>query len=152
MTQTIKSESNSADTVKILVSTKQTQGLRSNDFCAVPEGEPVRLGIICDRDKGRPDSSCGCARSLVGFYNRKSTTTFKVASSNMTSKQYIKEYIINDPYYNSILNGAPENIDESIDFLIEDATFMLDLAHEFEEGTVFEYRAGRFFPRETAKS
>ena len=77
-------------TTKILVSTKDTQGQRSNDFCYVPEGEPVRFGIICDRDKGRPDGGCGCARSLIGIYCGKGTTTFKVALSELTRAQIIK--------------------------------------------------------------
>jgi len=152
MAQTTKGKSNSADTVRVLVSTKQTQGVRKNDFCFVPEGEPVRFGIICDSDNGKPDSQCGCARSLVGFYNKKATTTFKVDSINMTRKQYIKEYIKNDPYYVLTLNKMPESIDELITSLIKDAIFILNLAEEFEKGTVLEYRAGRFFSRETAKS
>jgi len=62
--------------IKALVATKQTQGQRKNDFCFVPEGEPVFWA--CECDVGSVDDDCGCHRSLCGVETLKTTTTFKV--------------------------------------------------------------------------
>jgi hypothetical protein len=64
--------------MKILVSTKETQGQRENDFCFVPEGEFVtNYGIVCNRDSDDPDGPCGCRRSFIDDVGH-GTTTAKV--------------------------------------------------------------------------
>ncbi|MFA5311705.1 MAG: hypothetical protein WC375_00135 [Methanomassiliicoccales archaeon] len=79
--------------MKILVSTKETQGQRKNDFCFCNEGEFVHFGINCDRDNGNIDGKRGCQRSVCGLDNHKSTTTFKVVSTKMRKNFYRKLYI-----------------------------------------------------------
>lgn len=74
--------------MKILVSAKKGQGLRDNDFCFVPEGEPVTFVFECD-DEG-PDGSCGCMRSMGGMKCHTSTTTFTVADVKMSEEDYFK--------------------------------------------------------------
>lgn len=61
--------------MKILVATGQTQGERESDFCFVPEGEIVRFGFECDRDRDEVDGGCGCRRSMSGLRCAKGTTT-----------------------------------------------------------------------------
>ena len=64
--------------MKLLTSTKLTQGDRDDDFCFVPEGEWLDLPSIrtvCDH----PDGSCGCGRALVGIDSRRGTTTALIA-------------------------------------------------------------------------
>jgi hypothetical protein len=130
----------SGDKIKIFVSTRETQGQRKSDFCFVPENEPVRLGFICDRDKHNPDGVCGCARSLIGLYCSRATTTFKVVLVSMTRRQYVNEYVEKNSYYNA---ENPELIKE----LEKEAWEMLDLSSIYKENSVLEYRAGNFAVR-----
>jgi len=64
--------------MKVLVATKEGQGIRKNDFCWVPEGEIVHFGFECDGDKDDIDGCCGCRRAMVGIDCAKATTTMKV--------------------------------------------------------------------------
>jgi len=75
--------------MKILVSTRKTQGLRKRtDFCFVPDGEPViPCSITCDHDV---DGDCGCRRSMIGIHCRKATTTVEVVETNMNEADFIK--------------------------------------------------------------
>ena len=87
--------------MKLLVSTKKTQGFRDSDFCFVPEGQIVMFGSECD-DKiedfeemeGRKidpeefiDGCCGCHRSMMGISNLKSTTTMMVQDVDITIEE-----------------------------------------------------------------
>ena len=64
--------------MKLLVATHQAQGERPSDFCFVPEGEIVRFGFECDRDRQEIDGGCGCRRSMSGLLCSKGTTTMLV--------------------------------------------------------------------------
>lgn len=62
--------------MRVFVATTETQGVRKNDFCFVPEGELVGFSFECD---GEPvDGPCGCHRSMSGFDCHAGTTTFKL--------------------------------------------------------------------------
>ena len=128
--------------IKVIVSTTETQGQRRNDFCSVPEGEPVLFGFVCDSDADNPDSSCGCSRSLSGFNCMKFSTTFKVVAKEMTKKQYIKMYV--DAWRKT---GFPVMRTTRLD-----ADIMYNTAWRFPIGTVLEYRAGIFSARRWPKS
>ena len=62
--------------MKVLVSTRETQGARDNDFCFVPAGEILTFGFQCDN--GHVDDHCGCRRSMVGLHCHKATTTMRL--------------------------------------------------------------------------
>lgn len=62
--------------MKVLVSTRETQGARKNDFCFVPAGEILTFGFECDN--GHIDDHCGCRRSMVGLHCHKATTTMRL--------------------------------------------------------------------------
>ena len=78
--------------MKVLVSTCESQGKRKNDFCYVPEGELVRLGMECDG--GKPDDSCGCSRSMVGMTCAKGTTTMKVVEMPAMTPALLKDELL----------------------------------------------------------
>ena len=78
--------------MKVLVSTCKSQGKRKNDFCYVPEGELVRLGMECDG--GKPDDSCGCSRSMVGMTCAKGTTTMKVVEMPAMTPALLKDELL----------------------------------------------------------
>lgn len=72
--------------MKILVSTKDGQGLRKNDFCFCNEGELVRFAVACDGEE--IDGGCGCRRSMTGVESHTATTTLKVVDLNITPDEY----------------------------------------------------------------
>ena len=107
--------------MKLLVSTRETQGKRASDFCFVPDGEFVVPGHMCGDEK--PDDSCGCRRSMVGVYCHKATTTVKVVNSTMSITEF------------QMLVGR-----ETVDNLIQAVT-------PYEVGTILECRDGELKPR-----
>ena len=62
--------------MKLFVSTHETQGQRSNDFCWCEDDELVHWSSECSRET--IDGPCGCRRSMAGLVSLKATTTFKV--------------------------------------------------------------------------
>ena len=75
--------------MKVLVSTQKGQGKRKSDFSYVPEGELVKFGYPCDRDRCNIDGVCGCRRSMVGVKTHKATTTFMVAEKECTEQELL---------------------------------------------------------------
>ena len=127
--------------INVIASTVKTQGFRRNDFCFVPEDEPVMIGVVCDKDAKKPDGSCGCSRSLVGFGCYKATTTVKITEMDLTKEQYITMYI------NSWLGtGYPIFKDTALN-----AEIMFNAAQRYPKGTILEYRAGMFSARSAAR-
>ena len=119
--------------MKILVSTTRTQGRRPNDFCHVPEGEPVMFGVECDRE--RVDGRCGCRRSMVGVECHRATTTVTVADV-----PHDREWLL-DAYARSMRKAGwkvgREELAPTVDAV-------LDVASRFEAGTVLERRGNKF--------
>jgi hypothetical protein len=141
-----------ADKIKIFVSTKKTQGRRKNDFCHLPEGEPLRIMSICDEcyDINPSKNLCVCSRSLMGLYSCERTTTFKVAQSNMTAEEYINAYINNDSLYcqmcvNAVLLDVNhECIEEMRELLKREAEDIIKFAEGINEDDVLERRFDDF--------
>lgn len=126
--------------IKILVSTKNTQGWRKNDFCFVPEEQPVWLGFVCDRDKNNPDGSCGCSRSMVGVENLKGTTTFVVAPFNGSIMAF--DRIIGAAIEKSLERPLKESDD---DMVSQESSLVIHIASKHDIGTVLERRGDRVF-------
>lgn len=82
--------------MKILVTTRETQGQRESDFFWTKEGELAVLGFVCDTDRvkpggpiGDPDGGCGCGRAFIGKTSRKGTTTVKVVERDLDLDAYV---------------------------------------------------------------
>ena len=112
--------------LKVLVATKETQGRRKDDFCFVPSGEFVKLGL-------------GCDRSLIGFSCNAHTTTIRVVSVELTREQYIHAYIES----NKAAGWSVDNVAAHR----ADAISLLKIAAAFRTGSVLEYRNGVFITR-----
>jgi hypothetical protein len=65
--------------MKVLVATRATQGTRGNDYHWAIEGELVRVGEVCRKDRNDPDGGCGCGRGFAGLNSHRATTTARVA-------------------------------------------------------------------------
>jgi|SRR6476661_1935988 len=61
--------------MKLLVATARTQGARINDYNWCIEGELVRIGEVCARDRAEPDGGCGCGRGFGGLNSHRATTS-----------------------------------------------------------------------------
>ena len=76
--------------MKLLVATRDLQGIRPNDFCWTEEGEIVHLGFQCSREE--VDGGCGCRRSFTGLKTQKGTTTAKVAEVDVTVEELRRQF------------------------------------------------------------
>lgn len=123
--------------MKIFVSTTQSQGQRPNDFGWVPDGEWVKFGMICDRDRANPDGGCGCGRAMVGMIGSKATTTFVVADLPVTREEYAVRLV------ESYEREGWRELMPANDFnamIDEDVTELLRAAALFPVGAVLEKR------------
>lgn len=125
--------------MKILVSTKLTQGRRANDFSFVPEGEPVKRGLVCGRDKyDGPDGGCGCGRALVGTRTSKSTTTVRVADDPDATLESLAATVLAAWQREGWVGAAATQQDR--DRARFEASWNAGSASAFQTGAVLEYR------------
>ena len=121
--------------MKVLVATREGQGVRRNDFCFVPEGELVRFGFVCDGEQ--LDGSCGCRRSLCGFDCLLSTTTFKVVDLPISEDEYFEKLISSSLKAGFVIDGDSKYM---VDIAHQDCARLLELAKSFDVGIVLENR------------
>lgn len=76
--------------MKVLVATARTQGDRDNDYNWCIEGELVRIGEVCPRDRADPDGGCGCGRGFGGLNLHRATTTAMVAELALAREEYVE--------------------------------------------------------------
>ncbi|MFC4949561.1 DUF7715 family protein [Pseudonocardia sp. GCM10023141] len=76
--------------MKVLVATRRTQGRRTNDFHWCIEGELVRIGEVCRKDREDPDGRCRCGRGFGGLNSHKSTTTAMIADTPLSYDDYVE--------------------------------------------------------------
>lgn len=126
--------------MKILVATKEKQGVRKNDFCFTNEGEIVRFGMECGGE--RIDGRCGCRRSLCGLDTSKATTTMKVIDTKMTQKKFESLYlealkkdgwVIGEKSLNASKLWAKQGVED-----------ILKITNEFKHGDIVEKRGDKF--------
>jgi len=130
--------------MKLLVSTKKTQGKRKNDFCWVDDGEIVTFAFECDREE--IDGTCGCRRALTGVKSRKATTTFEVAELKITKADLIE--VLAASYMEA---GFAKDIPAAKKAVKEDADELISLANSFPVGTVLEKRGNELQVRVMGK-
>ncbi len=118
-----------ANTLPVLVATREKQGQRHNDFCWCDDGEPVRFAFACDGE--RVDGRCGCRRSMTGMSTLKATTTVRVELLPMSREQFVS--VLKASYGKS---GFP--LDDGA--VKEEADELLRLALPFSAGVVIEKR------------
>jgi len=131
--------------MKVLVSTKKTQGQRENDFCFVPFGDLVCFGYSCDRDRHDPDGPCGCRRSMVGVKKPCGTTTFTVVRRRITRDEFARRVLGAYRRCGFAIGDADELEKFERDVRME-ARSLLAIANAHRVGTVLE-RRGRVVRR-----
>lgn len=128
--------------MNIFVSTKETQGHRKNDFCFVPDNEPVLFGFACDCES--VDGKCGCKRSLVGAYCHTATTTFKIVNTPMSKRDYVERMI-----QSSRDAGWPiDKNKELYSAVYDDIQEILKIAEYFNDGDILERRGRKIQTRQ----
>lgn len=130
--------------MKVLVSTRATQGKRANDFCFCEDGELVVMPFVeCSREK--TDGRCGCRRSLDGVESGKATTTFTVEERNVTVDDLSKSV-----HAHYARNGWDKVIPESIVgvHVHNDVRHMREVAERYDPGDILERRGNIIQKRE----
>lgn len=125
----------------VFVSTQETQGSRTNDFCYVPEGEIVIFSVLtCTGEQA--DDDCGCARSMCGIETHKPTTTMKVVpfTSSRAHLEYLVRTALREAGWDTIVRS---------DLATDYAARIIHESNMFEPGTVVEYRDGAFSARKS---
>ena len=120
-----------------LVSTKETQGKRKNDFSLTEDGEVLMFGSECDGEK--VDGSCGCRRVMAGVKTASSTTTMKVAD---VSEDVIRAGMVGHLVKNWAMGKA-----EATEWANGDIVELNRVAEFFGEGAVLEKRGRKFGKR-----
>ena len=124
--------------MNILVSTKEKQGQRKNDFSSSTDGEFVRMTNECDGEA--VDGKCGCRRSFAGFVSHKATTTVKVIDSPLTREEFIEKLT------ESLVSSGWAKRDDNSE-IVEDAEELLNMAAAFDVGMVVEKRGTKIQER-----
>ena len=136
--------------VKVLVSTKETQGHRKSDFCNCEDGELVVFPTECDGEE--IDGPCECRRAMVGTNSRLATTTIKVVHCDLTEREFV-EKVAECMRVSGWAEFVPE--EKFANVCRDEAGQVKQIANAFPEGTVLErrgelFRARRLWSRHTA--
>jgi hypothetical protein len=116
--------------MKVLVATKEKQGVRKNDFSWTNEGELVMFGFECDGES--VDGTCGCRRSFSGFETRKATTTAKIADVKYSVDEYLR-----------LFAESMKNAGWKRPTMDAEACELLRIANDFPMGAVLEKRGNK---------
>jgi len=124
--------------MKVLIATKEKQGIRKNDFSFTDEGEFVKFGFQCDGES--VDGGCGCMRSVCGFDTQKATTTFKVEDEEITKEDYINKFLKSEKEAGWFKEKDKEEFTDM-------AEELLSIADQFKTGTILEKRGSKIKER-----
>lgn len=135
--------------MKVLVSTKKTQGQRANDFSFVEEDELVMPSWTCST--GYADDNCGCRRDVAGIVIHKATTTMKVVERDITLAQLTKKI------ESALIESGFRDGDTRTRVILKEKTIaetatarartITEACERFSVGAVLEYRDGVFSER-----
>lgn len=133
--------------MKVLVATRETQGLRSSDYSWTVEGELVKLPMgRCT--VGSVDDDCGCRRGLSGVASSLSTTTAMVVSRpDLTPELYTA--LVRESYRRE--GWCADDEPDGGEWVDEVARTMLVVAAFLPAGSVVEYRDDEFAARPTPR-
>jgi len=128
--------------MKLFVSTHETQGQRSNDFCWCEDDELVHWSSECGGET--IDGPCGCRRSMAGLVSLKATTTFKVVDRPGYNVQALADVIHRSYELGGwIKPGSWDGTTTSLDEAVE----IERVASQFPVGTVLERRGDEIVER-----
>jgi hypothetical protein len=127
--------------MKVLVATKDGQGLRKNDFSHTNDGEFVGFVFECEGEQ--VDGSCGCRRAFGGLSSHKSTTTAKVVQKELTEGQYLELYL------RSRREAGWLKESDDCSWAVAEAREMLRVATAFPAGAIVEKRGDTIQARKT---
>jgi hypothetical protein len=122
--------------MKLLISTKKTQGQRPNDFSFVPEGELLTFETLLTSCGDDPDGRCGCGRAMIGMESLTATTTMAVADVPI-SKAALRVRI-----FNSLKTAGWSTHAEQVDGVLD---LVISTAQPFDVGAIVERRGRELF-------
>lgn len=132
--------------MKILVATKEMQGVRKNDFAWANEGELLTFASECDGEK--VDGRCGCRRAMSGLDTKKATTTMKVVDRPDMTVDKLTDLMA----ASLVAAGWFTKVDaECRELAAMTAKDVERIARAFPAGVVLERRGDDFVLRQPAK-
>lgn len=129
--------------MKILVATRETQGLVAEDFSWTVEGELVRWPLI----ECASGPSCGCERSFPGLASHKATTTVKVVELDALDQAGLVRALLDD----LVASGITVIDDEARRYVEDEADDLARVASLFPTGTVLGRRGDYVYARAVAE-
>lgn len=127
--------------MKILISTKETQGHRDNDFSWTNDGEMLTLlTFVCSKDLKSADGPCGCNRSFTGVDSKKGSTTASVSETDITEEAILRR--ICEAHFKA-WPTKEENIIEATSDLKRRLKKDFSKIQHYPIGTILEYRKGK---------
>jgi hypothetical protein len=116
--------------MKVIVATARGQGERDGDFCWCVEGELIRFGEVCARDRRDPDhGGCGCGRAFAGLSSHRASTTATVRELDITYEELVLA-----------LRSSLEEQGWPPEWAEGDAHVLSTIAAAYPEGAVLERR------------
>ena len=129
--------------MKVLVATARTQGERPDDYHWCIEGELVRIGEVCARDRSGAEAGCGCGRGFGGLNSHRATTTARIADLPLSMADYTE----------AIRSSLEQQgWDASLECAAAEAYELAVLVADWPAGTVIERRLDELAVRVFADS
>lgn len=121
--------------MRLLVATKETQGMRANDFHGANENEIVVFSFECDGET--VDGPCGCHRAMTGINSDSGSTTFKIVESDWNLED------LQNSFNQRLLKNGFE-VDEAKEIAEEMALEIAEVANKYSLGQILERRGNDF--------
>ena len=86
------------------------------------------------------DGKCGCRRSFSGMDSLKATTTARILNLPITEEQYL------EAYQNAMNKAGWDKLMQLAD-IKDEVKYLLQLASNFDEGTIIEKRGPKIVER-----
>ncbi|GAA1921527.1 DUF7715 family protein [Nocardioides marmoribigeumensis] len=130
--------------MKVLVTTRRTNGLVEGDYDWTVPGELAWITMVCDTDLRDPEGGCGCGRGFGGMTSHRATTTVEFVDLPMTWEELEVAARTSLTDQGWINERQPEQLNREI--LDETVSNIRELADMFEVGDVLRRRLDHFVP------
>jgi len=129
--------------MKVLVTTRRTNGLVEGDYDWTVPGELAWVTMPCDSDLADPEGRCGCGRGFGGLMSHRATTTVEVKDLPITLEE-LREALRTSLTDQGWLSPRQTATDQ-VALLQEVLADVRDIAAHFRVGDVVRRRNYEFF-------
>jgi hypothetical protein len=123
--------------MKVLVATRRTQGLRSDDYCWTIDGELVLAGALIECCL---PERCGCGRAFPGLASSRATTTAIIVERPELDMRKLSTAVGESLDRQGYLDDLDD--DEADDIVERECWRLASITRAWPVGTVLERRGG----------